>query len=229
MGTPDAEKMHHSKGAFSETCYIYGSALEEIFEREWPRRILSLGLGLGYNEILTASRFDEVGLLASFEIDSDLERFFVNWVKGETDSVSVPKEFQQVYDQILGLFSQKFNKPKSQILWNLNKWRNEGTWKLMGEFKTEEFSCDDMSAIFFDPFCSKTNSTLWTEDFLNRFFNEVPGQHSVISTYAATGAIKRALRKNDFELLQKPGFAGRRESTFAVKNKGFRWQNPLLD
>ena len=76
---------------------------------------------------------------------------------------------------------------------------------------------------------SVMNTPSFDCNFLNRFFREVPGSHSVISTYAATGAIKRALRQNDFELLQKPGFAGRRESTFAVKNKGFRWQNPSLD
>ncbi|MBK7845346.1 MAG: hypothetical protein IPJ71_17000 [Bdellovibrionales bacterium] len=46
------ESMHNLKGAFSETLYIYLPTLQRAFEWQEPEtRLLSVGLGLGYNEL----------------------------------------------------------------------------------------------------------------------------------------------------------------------------------
>ena len=49
------EKMHHAAGAMSESIYIYGEAVQKVLDRRWPLRVLSVGLGLGYNELITAA------------------------------------------------------------------------------------------------------------------------------------------------------------------------------
>ncbi|NJL25980.1 MAG: hypothetical protein HC902_12985 [Calothrix sp. SM1_5_4] len=53
------EKMHHADGAVSESFYIYGEALE-ICRRNIgpgePVRAISVGLGLGYNELIAIGR-----------------------------------------------------------------------------------------------------------------------------------------------------------------------------
>jgi len=56
---------------------------------------------------------------------------------------------------------------------------------------------------------------LWQEVDLTRFIGEASATHSVLATYAATGALNRALRRNQFVLESKVGFAGKRQSTFA--------------
>ncbi|MEO0336841.1 MAG: hypothetical protein AAF202_10620, partial [Pseudomonadota bacterium] len=72
------ENMHNFHGAFSETDYIYGEALRWALASPVPTlRVLSVGLGLGYNEIMTAawslrateSGHCRVGSLHSYEVD----------------------------------------------------------------------------------------------------------------------------------------------------------------
>ena len=53
IGAGASEAMHNLRGAFSETLYIYGQAIEHAFQSGFEPRILSLGLGLGYVEILS--------------------------------------------------------------------------------------------------------------------------------------------------------------------------------
>jgi len=84
----------------------------------------------------------------------------------------------------------------------------------------EEFPCDDMSGIYFDPFSSKTNEELWKEEALMRFCFDVPGNRCVLTSYAFTGSLKRSLINGLFEIENKKGFKGKRESTLAVKSQG---------
>ena len=92
------EKMHHSAGALSESIYIYYAALEAATQRQWPIRALSLGLGLGYNEILVAAhavKRNGSAVLYSFEIEPALIKSFLDWVHNE------PAHLAPLYDSIL--------------------------------------------------------------------------------------------------------------------------------
>jgi hypothetical protein len=58
----EGETMHSLRGAFNETVYIYGTALDRArsaatrsSQLSFSPRTLSLGLGLGYVEILSAA------------------------------------------------------------------------------------------------------------------------------------------------------------------------------
>ena len=61
LGEGASEAMHSLRGAFSETDYIYGEALRAALTRGWPLNVLSMGLGLGYVELLSAALFAKMG------------------------------------------------------------------------------------------------------------------------------------------------------------------------
>ncbi|MEI7972741.1 MAG: hypothetical protein WCH11_00065, partial [Bdellovibrio sp.] len=79
MGHPQTETMHNPRGAWSETCAIYGAALE-FWQNRFPRlspMIWSVGLGLGYNEFLCAQKLPGAAGLVSFETSEPLRSFFL--------------------------------------------------------------------------------------------------------------------------------------------------------
>ena len=218
MGSLEAEKMHHMGGAFSETLFVYQDVVDVVLEQDWERRFFNLGLGLGYIELLVASKVPEIGLMCSFESHPDLQRHFLNWVEGKLDAV--PQAFRDTYEEILRRYSIQFQTKKSDILWNLKKWKNEKSWRVFGRFQSSESPCDSMTGLFFDPFSNKTNEELWREEDLNSVLSNVAGDNAVFATYASTGALKRALKKQGFSLEPKKGFQGKRESTLAIRARG---------
>ena len=233
-----SESMHSLKGAFSETVYIYGTAIQRcltsfsvpsaqssvLSSGGGGPRIFSLGLGLGYVEILAAALvlkaeegFTGVSQIAggeSFEIVPELREWFVSWVSGEP----VRADFQVAYDDILRRTAEQTGILPEQIRAQMHKMIQSGRWKIRPaldattEFK-ERFHC-----ICFDAFSSKTSPDLWSEEFLTAFFQKVAAESCVLATYACTGALKRTLRAARFELTIREGFSSKRDSTFAVRS-----------
>lgn len=224
-----SEAMHSLKGAFSETVYIYGSAIQLGLERQFTPRVLSLGLGLGYVEILacglalrTSKNLSEEAashLLArfggeSFEIIPELRNWFHQWALRKTD---VPPAFAATYDSILERTAQHSGVDPQEIRDLLAKLLLSGRWLLREALApTTEFSAS-FGCICFDAFSSKTSPELWTEPFLMEFFAKTTAPQAVLSTYACTGALKRALRNSGFTLNIREGFSSKRDSTFAVR------------
>jgi len=68
---PTWEAMHAEEGAFTERQYLYQPLVAKAFETVGEPAFLSLGLGLGYNELLVASealkRGRKPALIASYE------------------------------------------------------------------------------------------------------------------------------------------------------------------
>jgi tRNA U34 5-methylaminomethyl-2-thiouridine-forming methyltransferase MnmC len=77
---------------------------------------------------------------------------------------------------------------------------------------TKRFNC-----IAFDAFSSKSTPELWTRDFLDHFLASACDDSCVLSTYACTGNLKRALIDAGFELRIREGYASKRDSTLAVR------------
>jgi len=73
----------------------------------------------------------------------------------------------------------------------------------------------------FDAFSKKSSATLWTEEFLNSFLENHTHADCVFTTYACTSQLKRVLKKHGFSLINRPGFAGKRESTLAMRGSLF--------
>lgn len=222
--TNQSEAMHSLKGAFSETVYIYGDAVKYALEQRFqPFRVLSIGLGLGYVELLAVAIALSRGAIdslsgESFEIVPELRTHFYNWVTSENP---VPAEFTNAYNDILrrtaaetGAEAHLIRESLSQLL-KTKRWLLRGALDIHTEFETGpegRFSC-----ICFDAFSSKSTPDLWTEEFLDDLFSRVCGNGCVLSTYACTGKLKRTLRRAGFTLNIREGFSSKRDSTFAFR------------
>lgn len=214
LGSETQETMHHRGGAYSETQQIYGQPLRDCL-KSGGSSALSVGLGLGYNEILVALEAFQAGLkpsqfkLLSYESDPFLKLHFLTWVLegGENSDL--------VYDEIF----QFFNSPhKAKVKFWLKEAYETGTWKLESALESDFQLRESYECLFYDAFSSKTSPHLWQEEFLVRFFEEACAPKAWVTTYACTGALKRALKENGFQLTIREGFQSKRNSTLGVRS-----------
>ena len=142
-GASESEAMHSLKGALSETQYIYGTAMELALAQGFAPKILSLGLGIGYVEILAAAVICkhaqhhpdvlEQVYGESFELDADLRQYFLLWAtckdedynihsigEGKEDSEPVAKQFEQSMNREQ-LLPMEFFELYQQILFSTAK------------------------------------------------------------------------------------------------------------
>ncbi|MCB0414021.1 MAG: hypothetical protein KDD50_06790 [Bdellovibrionales bacterium] len=213
-----SEAMHSTRGAFSESIYIYGQAIEAALEKKWPLNVLSLGLGLGYNEILTIAYYlksQESSLnLLSFESNSELIDSFESWILNKPDKFLL----YPAYEQILQLTSDRLSIDAHDIKERLAQGLSSGAIKLSMALDANTSFQLQYNVILFDAFSEKMNADLWNENFLTDFLEKACSPKCIFSTYAAKGALSRSLKKAGFVLEQKPGFKGKRQSTFAVRD-----------
>ncbi len=206
-----SECMHSLRGAFSETDYIYGHAIRSVFSLGLKPHFLSVGLGLGYCEILLAALMLQAGVgvsvVESFESDARLRVQFSNWMS----ACDVPHAFQKVYDQTLKSSAVLCGVDETQARRLLSAIRLRDSLTADTLFD-QKFSC-----IFFDAFSSKSSPELWTQEFLENFFTRACAPSCIFSTYACTGVLKRALRNSGFDVEIRPGFSSKRDSTFAIR------------
>ncbi len=210
----DSEAMHSSKGAFAETLYIYGHGLKNSPQEGNSFNILSVGLGLGYNEILWASyclaNNKNKSFLHSYESIPYLSDSFIKWINNQQTELS------KTYDKILKLFSNEFKITEQEIRKFLRERYNHSFFihpALTSINKTTlTFNC-----IFYDAYSSATSPELWKPEFLESFLINYPDNHCSLSTYAAISALTKALAGQGFQVKKRKGFGYKRECTFAIK------------
>lgn len=102
------ESMHHRAGAYSETLEIYGR-LVRFCLNQGKTRFVSVGLGLGYNEILIAAEVLRIDRqmaniqIRSFEADPFLRDSFVRYLTFESQE-GPNEDIFLVYDGIVSFF-----------------------------------------------------------------------------------------------------------------------------
>lgn len=211
---PDGEAMHHSGGAAAETDLIYGSCIREVFSAVSKPAFIVVGLGLGYIEMLIAKESLLKGLpiqgIHSFESLEGLRQFFYQWVH----DTELPWEISQTYDQAAGFILGESLVTKNQLK-DFLKLQFPDLSSISGALETTTEFKLPANGILYDAFSSKTSPDLWEEEFLRQFLIKAAGSPSFISTYACKGSLKRALKEQKFEVIQKPGFQGKRNSLFA--------------
>ncbi len=190
------ELMHHQGGALTETLYIYQPVLDWACENTLPLKVVSVGLGLGYNEMLSAARAafwktTEIEII-SYEKDPFLRENFKSWLRDEGGPLS------PVYDLIASQMAKVLSLDLSSL----------GAESIL-EFKG--------TAILFDAFSQKTSPDLWNYDFLKKFVQAQTCESCALGTYASTTLLKKVLLEEGFDLRPQKGFLGKRESTFAVR------------
>lgn len=219
------ESMHNLKGAFSETLYIYLPTLQRAFEWQEPEtRLLSVGLGLGYNELLSAAFTlknypNHPWRLLSYESKDFLRRYFMSWLDGNPGVSQTDSDLFGVYDVILDLVSREMNVSQTAVRNRLKQMAAEKTWMLCETLNPCEDPPFRVHGIFYDAFSSQTSPELWKENNLDQFFIRFADAPCFLSTYAATGSLKRALKKADFKVDFVPGFGGKRQSTTALRDR----------
>jgi tRNA U34 5-methylaminomethyl-2-thiouridine-forming methyltransferase MnmC len=215
------ELMHHFRGALTESIYVYTPAIEWGLRQVGDGcRILSLGLGLGYNELLSigaALRGGRSIELITFEMDSVLRENFRSWLADELEDTN----WRDIYDTILNSTAKALDlspgvtaqtlKCAAQNLIQTNR------WSLRGAFPDSLNSGERFHVLLYDAFSAKMNEPLWLEESLFEFLNQHAAPSCVFATYAATGRLKRALKRAGFQQEFKAGFGGKKESTFAVR------------
>jgi tRNA U34 5-methylaminomethyl-2-thiouridine-forming methyltransferase MnmC len=90
---------------------------------------------------------------------------------------------------------------------------------LHGRFPEEAGSTVGVTCVFYDAYSKKMDADLWQETSLVTRLDPLLARNCVLSTYAATGTMKRALKTLGFRLLPRTGFLGKRESTLAIREK----------
>ncbi len=212
-----AEQMHSSHGAFEESKYIYLQALQRLHKLSLPVRILSVGLGLGYNEILSAGYCLQHGLklrVQSYENEEFLVQSFQSWAQGTLTSAH---PLFPTYESILELTSNFLKLDPHQLRLKITDLSLTGHINHLGALTTQGPFPRHCTLIYFDPFSNKTAPDFWTPEFIARFLHSCASSECILSTYAATGNLKRALQSQNFKVDLRPGFSKKRNSIFALR------------
>lgn len=210
----EGEKMHHSGGAFGESVYIYGPAIQWGYALMDEPLILSLGTGLAYNEILSSAfsiLFDAPLKMKSFEANLDLNRALIAWL---TDSQEGIVPFK-VYDAILELTAKTFDLSCDEIKSKLLESYRSENWKIYGAWDSTD--PEKYNVVVYDFFSSKAMESFWTEEFLTDFLKNHTALQCAFGTYACTGKLKRAFKANGFSFFERRGYLWKRSSTFACR------------
>lgn len=210
--------MHHQSGAFSETVYVYGKALDAVFARG-GKRFVVVGLGLGYIEMLIAglslrNQCAEHVRLLTHESEPLLRSQFLAWTQ---ESLDASDPFARAYEQAARGVGAQTDVPIHRLQEALRNWSASGQWTLSGALTAESDTPEKFDGILYDPFSADTAPALWTTQFIDGFLQKFAAPRCVFASYAATGDLKRTLRKHRFENPKRTGFAGKRECTLATR------------
>ena len=215
------ETMHNRAGALSETDWIYGEATRKCFEL-CPEQVdcFSLGLGLGYNELMFAAHCIQMNRtnhisLYSVELDPNLIDAFLYFLETEMDETD---KQNSIYEQILIVVSQQYQVSPRLVKKFLTNLLKNQQWKIERELKYSNIPKQKFHLIYYDAFSSKTSPELWEQDFLNAFLIDTTREFCVFASYAATGVLKRALQQHRFMTPTRSGFHGKRECTLAIRS-----------
>lgn len=186
--------------------------------------IMSLGFGLGYNELLVAlwalrNKFEDHQInLFSFEKDLFFYNEFNKWLTRSEETTMTPF-YDLILNKILELNyklnpeneSGDFDKIKSTLL----HWKQQGVWSQQGELMNTKQLVQKFNLFIFDAFSVKTTPHLWANNFLEPLLRNHRDAPCVFSTYACRGDLKRFLQSENFIFLKRLGFKGKRNSTLA--------------
>lgn len=209
---PGGESMHHTGGALSETCLIYGQAFQYGFEKNKNPAIVSLGLGLGYVEVL-ACAYSLLHNSSAFEIYSyesvpGLRKLFEDFYLNE--------ERSEAYQWILNETAKTYQLRPEQLRLQVKTALKENRLKLLGNFLDETENLKSFDVFCYDAYSKKTSPELWDEVLMTKVFS-LGSIDSCISSYASNGVLKKALSQAGYQFEVLEGFQGKRNRTWAYK------------
>lgn len=234
------ESMHHSGGAATETFYIYTSPFKRMHELILDKKVSFnehvnigvVGLGLAYIELsllpcLISQQHLPEALnykVLSFEKEDELILNFKKWIASEKNT--------PLYDEVYAALKKigGFDIAKIEIFKTLMGKSSAIEWDIKGELSLETLhrliSLENrFNFVAFDAFSQSTDIPLWKEEFLEGFFKMACAEDCVFTTYACTGLLKRKLTENNFVVIKRKGFSGKRDATLALRGQFKAHQN----
>ena len=222
---PDAlhgESMHHSGGAWAETNLIYGQPIREVIAKVKNPSFLIVGLGLGYIEMVIAKEAllagrtpEDVPHMTSYESVPELREFFWKWVHGKDEELA--QEVSSIYHQVCKhvLLGTTLSAEDVRQFLKLH-------FKSLEDIDEALLEPPDLKhkyhCILYDAFSSKTTPYLWSEEFLSEILKQGAAESCAFSTYACRVSLKQALANHGFEVIVRPGFKGKRNSTLGLRS-----------
>jgi len=208
------EPMHYLAGALSESIYNYGPTISWALNRP-EACIHSVGLGVGYNEILcyaiAASQDLPPPSVISFELETFWVEAFKNWLLKNDETLSI-------YSQILRAVSANYNVGTDSLKSSMAEAFDKRRLLFVGPLGRPLPDVPRANGVLYDAYSSQTDPQLWTEDFLVHYLEKLTAPNVQFSTYAATGDLKRALISQGFKVDLRPGFGKKRNSTMALRD-----------
>jgi len=199
------EPMHSLVGALGETREVYGNALMFAESHDLPLRIVVVGMGLGYIELLAIARYaSQIEKLVSFELEPSLRDSMLAWVRGQAPAIPAFAQAAECVARAEGILLESLRERAQSLL-------DEKRWKLREALTPASMLTPDFNLICYDAYSSHSSPELWGEDFLVRFLQQAAAPHCCVATYAAKSTLKRALLATGFAVHKRHGFAGKRE------------------
>ncbi len=220
---PDFEtgqSMHHSGGAWEETVYIYKPVTDWVKNKNFPEvRFLSVGLGLGYVELLVAREFvdhsvSQKVMLQSFEIVPELGDYFKFWIFNQPLHPEVQKTYDEMGNFVFHSDQEKLKTAKSFLaeLYEKKMWRIDGA---LEELRAPQ---PIFHGLMYDAFSRAVSPGLWTPEFIKSFLQQWAAPDCCLGTFSCTGDLKRSLKAEGFDLQVRLGFQSKRNCTLAFRN-----------
>ncbi|MBF0598065.1 tRNA (5-methylaminomethyl-2-thiouridine)(34)-methyltransferase MnmD [Faecalibacter rhinopitheci] len=212
------ETYHSIHGAVQEARHVFvKNGLDHFKKINEPINILEIGLGTGLNSFITF-------------LEAFTHNITVNYIGVEKFPVS-PEEFEAINffddvfkfypelksrkDELYGIYQKMFNcewETTHEISLNFHfKKLQKDFFDLKGATK-EKFDL-----VYFDAFGSQVQPELWEEELLT-IVAELMKEVSILTTYAAKGSLKRAMKNNGFKVEKREGPPGKREMMVCLKN-----------
>ena len=200
----------------AHTVYVEPSKLSERVKEKSNIVIWDVGLGAASNAMALIEALEKIGefeatvSMISFEIDLDPLRL----------ALKNP-----------GLFPHlKHSAPQTLLktgAWS--KWEGRFVWKLLeGDFLAHYKKCPLPDLVFFDPFSSKTDSSLWTEETFREIFKTTQSKTAAFFTYSSATSIRTSLLRAGFYVGAGPGTGPRKETTWAFNQAAEAEQSQSL-
>lgn len=205
------ETYHSTHGAVQEAIHVFIKNGFNLFIDKYKIvRILEMGLGTGLNAFITLLEAEKHQMLIEYvgiekfpitEEEFTLVDYFDDVFKFYPEFESRREEFYVYYQRMF-----------------LCDWEEE--IEITSNFKLTKLEKDffdlkdnlhqGFDLVYFDAFGSKVQPELWEEELLI-IVSDLMKNSSILTTYAAKGSLKRALKTQGFKVEKRPGPPGKRE------------------
>lgn len=206
---PKWNEQYHSKhGAIQEAKYVFIKQGLEYIEEEQAKKeaaVLEIGFGTGLNALLTYTYAIDRNMLIDY---TGIEAYPLE--------VSVVNDLN--YPERIGV-EKKYFTQLHETPWG-ERVNLEANFKLLKQkmFFQDIKAKEVFDLIYFDAFGSRVQPELWEEEIFEIMYNALK-ENGVLVTYAAKGAVRRAMEKLGFQVERLPGPPGKREMLRAIKLK----------